>query len=149
MKAFSRDGIPALIIENAVPELERIANDILGQMSGGKNYLKFETQKELKSRSGMAETLDIIVGDWAGERIYETYSGGEQLRIDFAIRFALAELFGSQSDEFLPMVIDAVKQVANRFGVVLVISHVKAVQEAFEQKIFFKPEDESVEVLVA
>ncbi|SFM21929.1 sbcc family protein [Pelosinus propionicus] len=166
VKAFSRDGIPALIIENAVPELERIANDILGQMSGGKNYLKFETQKELKSRSGMAETLDIIVGDWAGERIYETYSGGEQLRIDFAIRFALAELlarragskvdwltidegFGSQSDEFLPMVIDAVKQVASRFGVVLVISHVKTVQEAFEQKIFFKPEDESVEVLVA
>ena len=69
VKAFGRDGIPALIIENAVPELERIANDILGQMTGGKNYLKFETQKELKSRSGMAETLDIIDGDWAGERI--------------------------------------------------------------------------------
>jgi hypothetical protein len=50
----SKDGDKsrvALIIENAVPELERIANDILGQMSGGKNYLKFETQKELKSRS--------------------------------------------------------------------------------------------------
>jgi ABC-type hemin transport system ATPase subunit len=40
----------------------------------------------------MTETLNIIVGDWAGERIYETYSGGEQLRIDFAIRFALVEL---------------------------------------------------------
>jgi exonuclease SbcC len=166
VKAFGKDGIPALIIENAVPELERIANDILSQMSGGKNYLRFETQKELKSRSGMAETLDIIVGDWAGERIYETYSGGEQLRIDFAIRFALAELlarragakvdwltidegFGSQSDEFLPMVIDAVKAVASRFGIVLVISHVKAVQEAFEQKIFFRPTDENVDVLVA
>lgn len=168
VKAFGRDGIQALILENAVPELERIANDILGQMSGGKNYLRFETQKELKSRSGMAETLDIIVGDWAGERIYETYSGGEQLRIDFAIRFALAELlarragakvdwltidegFGSQSDEFLPSVIEAVKSVSNRFGVVLVISHVKAVQEAFEQKIYFKPQnqDEAVEVLVA
>lgn len=159
VKAFGRDGIPALIIENAVPELERIANDILGQMSGGRNYLRFETQKELKSRSGMAETLDIIVGDWAGERIYETYSGGEQLRIDFAIRFALAELlarragakvdwltidegFGSQSEEFLPMVIDAVKSVAHRFGMVLVISHVKAVQEAFDQRIEFMPSTE-------
>lgn len=169
VKAFGRDGIPALIIENAVPELERIANDILGQMSGGRNYLRFETQKELKSRGGMAETLDIIVGDWAGERIYETYSGGEQLRIDFAIRFALAELlarragakvdwltidegFGSQSDEFLPMVIDAVKAVASRFGLVLVISHVKAVQEAFEQKIEFHPaadEGAPIEVKVA
>jgi len=55
------------------------------------------------------------------------------------------EGFGSQSDEILPMVIDAVKQVASRFGVVLVIGRVKAAQEAFDQK----PEDESVEVLVA
>lgn len=169
VKAFGRDGIPALIIENAVPELERIANDILGQMTGGRNYLKFETQKELKSRSGMAETLDIVVGDWAGERIYETFSGGEQLRIDFAIRFALAELlarragakvdwltidegFGSQSEEYLPAVIDAVKSVANRFGLVLVVSHVKAVQEAFEQRIEFRPAAEaetSTEVKVA
>ena len=114
----------------------------------------------------MAETLDIIVGDWAGERIYETFSGGEQLRIDFAIRFALAELlarragsriswcvvdegFGSQSDEYLPLVIEGVKSVANRFDMVLVISHVKQVQEAFDQQIIFKPDGESVEVKVA
>jgi len=166
VKAFGRDGIPALIIENTVPELERIANEILGQMSGGKHNLRFETQRELKSKAGMAETLDIIVGDWAGERIYETFSGGEQLRIDFAIRFALAELlarragarvdwltidegFGSQSDEYLPLVIEAVKSVANRFGMVLVISHVKQVQEAFEQTIVFRPDGEQVEVKVA
>jgi len=163
VKAFGRDGIPALIIENAVPELERIANDILSQMTGGKNFLRFETQRELKSRSGMAETLDIIVGDWAGERIYETFSGGEQLRIDFAIRFALAELlahragskvewltidegWGSQSEEFLPLVIDAVKSIASRFGVVIVISHVRAVQEAFENQIYFRPADEAADV---
>lgn len=166
VKAFGRDGIPALIIENAVPELERIANEILGQMSGGKHNLRFETQRELKSKAGMAETLDIIVGDWAGERIYETFSGGEQLRIDFAIRFALAEMlarragsridflcidegFGSQSDEFLPLVLDAVKAVSNRFGMVLVISHVRQVQEAFEQQIVFRPDGEAVEVKVA
>ncbi len=166
VKAFGRDGIPALIIENAVPELERIANDILGQMSGGRNFLRFDTQKELKSRDGMAETLEIIVGDWAGERKYETFSGGEQLRIDFAIRFALAELltrragnkidwlvidegFGSQSEEYLPLVIDAVKEVTNRFGMVIVISHVRAVQEAFEQKIMFRPVDGAVEVAAA
>lgn len=166
VKAFGRDGIPALIIENAVPELERIANDILGQMSAGKHSLRFETQRELKSRSGMAETLDIIVGDWAGERIYETFSGGEQLRIDFAIRFALAELlarragskiewltidegWGSQSDEYLPLVIDAVKNIAGRFGMVLVISHIKQVQEAFEQQITFRPNGEAVDLRVA
>jgi len=166
VKAFGRDGIPALIIENTVPELERIANEILGQMSGGKHNLRFETQRELKSKAGMAETLDIIVGDWAGERIYETFSGGEQLRIDFAIRFALAELlarragsridflcidegFGSQSEDFLPLVIESVKSIAARFGMVLVISHIKQVQEAFEQQISFRPNGEAIEVKVA
>ncbi|MFC6546729.1 AAA family ATPase [Cohnella cellulosilytica] len=97
IKAFGRDGIPALIIENAVPQLERIANEILGQMSKGKHYVRFETQKELKTRAGLSETLDIMVGDWTAERPYETFSGGEQLRIDYAIRFALAELLAQRA----------------------------------------------------
>jgi exonuclease SbcC len=62
------------------------------------------------------------------------------------------EGFGSQSEEFLPMVIDAVKAVASRFGLVLVISHVKAVQDAFEQRIERQPavdEGAATEVNVA
>ena len=154
VRAFGKDGISALIIENAVPELERIANDILSQMSGGKNYLRFETQRELKSGKGMAETLDIIVGDWAGERIYETFSGGEQLRIDFAIRFALAELLarragskvdwvvvdegiGSQDAHHRELVLQAIKGISDRFSMVLVITHIEEAQKFFEQTIHF------------
>ncbi|TWH48515.1 AAA family ATPase [Sporomusa sp. KB1] len=163
VKAFGKDGIPALIIENAVPELERIANDILGQMSGGKNYLRFETQRELKSGKGMTETLDIIVGDWAGERIYETFSGGEQLRIDFAIRFALAELLarragskidwivvdegiGSQDAHHRELVLQAIKGVSDRFSMILVITHIEEAQKFFEQTIHFdvSGEDERI-----
>ncbi|HWQ74510.1 MAG TPA: SMC family ATPase [Syntrophomonas sp.] len=163
VKAFGKNGVPALIIENAIPELERISNDILSQMSNGAHSLRFETQRDLKSKDGVAETLDIIVSDWAGSRPYETFSGGEQLRIDLAIRFALAELlanragskiefcildeiFGSQDAEHRDMVIDAIKAVSNRFKMILVISHIAEVQGAFDQQIRIG-EDGKVEVL--
>ncbi|MGP0583670.1 hypothetical protein [Paenibacillus timonensis] len=166
IKAFGRDGIPALIIENAVPQLERIANEILGQMSKGKHYVRFETQRELKSRDGVAETLDIMIGDWTAERPYETFSGGEQLRIDYAIRFALAELLaqragskvewltideglGSQDAEHRALVLEAIKSVAGRFRRVLVITHIEDAQAAFDQVIRFDNSDGGVEVFVA
>jgi exonuclease SbcC len=166
IKAFGKNGIPALIIENAVPQLERIANEILGMMSKGKHYVRFETQRELKSRAGISETLDILVGDWTAERPYETFSGGEQLRIDYAIRFALAELLaqragskvewltideglGSQDAEHRSLVLESIKSVASRFKRVLVITHIEDAQAAFDQIIRFDNADGGVEVLVA
>ncbi|WP_240421621.1 AAA family ATPase [Paenibacillus periandrae] len=166
IKAFGRDGIPALIIENAVPQLERIANEILGQMSKGKHYVRFETQRELKSKAGLTETLDIMIGDWSAERPYETFSGGEQLRIDYAIRFALAELLaqragskvewltideglGSQDAEHRALVLESIKEVAGRFKKVLVITHIEDAQTAFDQVIRFDNADGGVEVHVA
>jgi exonuclease SbcC len=166
IKAFGRDGIPALIIENAVPQLERIANEILGQMSKGKHYVRFETQRELKSRAGVTETLDILIGDWTSERPYETFSGGEQLRIDYAIRFALAELLaqragnkvewltideglGSQDAEHRALVLESIKSVATRFKRVLVITHIEDAQAAFDQVIRFDNSDGGVAVHVA
>lgn len=166
IKAFGRDGIPALIIENAVPQLERIANEILSQMSKGKHYVRFETQRELKSRAGVTETLDILIGDWTSERPYETFSGGEQLRIDYAIRFALAELLamragskvewltideglGSQDAEHRALVLESIKSVASRFKKVLVITHIEDAQAAFDQIIRFDNSDGGVTVNVA
>jgi exonuclease SbcC len=157
-RAFSRKGIPALIIENAVPELERISNEILGQMSGGEHSLRFETQRELKSRDGMAETLDIIVSDWQGERPYETFSGGEGSRIDMAIRIAISELlanragsriewltmdetFSNQDTEHKELVMDAIKQVSGRFQKVLVITHDESLVGAFPQVINLSRDD--------
>ena len=166
VKAFGKNGIPALIIENAVPELERISNDVLGQMSNGKHNLSFETQRDLKSKTGVAETLDIIVSDWQGARPYETFSGGEQLRIDLAIRIGLAELLanrsgnkiewlvvdeglGSQDDEHRDTVLQAIQSVSNRFKLTLVITHIKEAQGIFPQMIELSRSDSGVVVNVA
>lgn len=159
VRAFSRDGVPAMIIENAVPELESITNEILGQMTRGRNSLFFNTQREKKDGKGIIETLDIMITDWncPQGRAYETFSGGEQLRIDFALRFALSELLarragsrvewltideglGSQDGEHRTLVLEAIKNVASRFKKVLVITHIEEAQAVFEQQIVFEPE---------
>lgn len=133
-------------------------------MSKDAHSLRFETQRDLKSKDGVAETLDIIVNDWAGSRPYETFSGGEQLRIDLAIRFALAELlanragskvefivadeiFGSQDTEHRGLVIEAIKAVSDRFKKVLVITHIEQAQGMFEQQIIIG-EGGQVEVML-
>jgi exonuclease SbcC len=163
VRAFGRNGIPAFIIENAIPELERIANEILGQMSNGRHMLRFETQRDLKSKSGVAETLDIIVSDWQGARPYETFSGGETLRIDLAIRIGLAELLavrsgnkiewlvvdegiGSQDDEHRETVLRAIQNVAPRFRRTMVITHIKEAQGIFPQVIDLSRNEDKLEV---
>ncbi len=162
-KAFSKNGIPVLILENILPELERIANDILGQMSNGAHALQFITQRDAKSKDSMIETLDIMVTDWAGTRPFESFSGGEQTRISLAIRFALSELLASragskiefvvldevlsdQSPEFRDLAIEGIKNLAGRFKKILLISHIPQVQEAFDQRIILS-EGGKVEVV--
>lgn len=155
VRAFGRDGIPTLVIENTIPQLERIANDILSEMSGGEHTLRLETQKEKKNGDGLIETLDILVADWRGERKYETYSGGQQLRIDLALCIALAELLamragskiewltideglGSQDAEHLDLVLQSIQRIASRFKKVIVITHIETAKAVFGQSIIFK-----------
>ena len=153
IKAYGKSGIPALIIENSIPDLELISNDILSQMTNGQNSLRFDPLRDKKDGKGQIETLDIWVNDDSGyERIYETYSGGEALRIDLAIRLGLAELlanragskvefvvgdelFGSQDKGHTELVIQALKAIAPRFKKVLIITHIETAQAMFDQQI--------------
>lgn len=151
-RAFDKSGgIPALIIENAVPELEDNANEVLARMTAGAMNVRFETQKELK-KGALAETLDIIVSDPYGERPYETFSGGEKFRIDFAIRIALSKLLarkagaslrllvldegiGSQDADGRERLLEAVRAIEPDFAKILVISHIESIKDAFPTRI--------------
>ena len=78
-RAFGKDGVPALLIEQALPEIEMKANEILGRLSDDAMHLHFETQTKYKDdkRKDLRETLEIQVSDGAGLRDYEMFSGGE------------------------------------------------------------------------
>lgn len=150
-RAFGRNGIQALIIENALPEIENEANLLLSRMSNGQFNIRLVTQREKKS-GGAAETLEIKIDDGGAERPYELYSGGEAFRINFALRIALSKLlarragarletlvidegFGSQDQEGRQRLIEAIQAVQEDFARVLVITHIDELKEAFPTRI--------------
>lgn len=151
-KACGRDGVQALLIEQALPEIEERANELLHRLTGGEMRVSFDTQKQLKSRDALAETLDIRIVDGAGERPYDNYSGGEQFRVNFAIRLALSQLlakragarlqtlvidegFGSQDPSGRQRLIEAINTIQDDFARILVITHIDELRDAFPARI--------------
>ncbi len=153
-RAFGKDGVPALLIEQALPEIEGQANQVLERLSGGTMSVRFATQKDFKdkSREDKKETLDILISDGAGTRDYEMFSGGEAFRVNFAIRLALSRVlaqragarlqtlvidegFGSQDAQGRQRLIEAINLVHKDFAKILVITHLEELKEAFPSRI--------------
>ncbi|MEW6241027.1 MAG: SMC family ATPase [Chloroflexota bacterium] len=153
-RAFGKDGVPALLIEQALPQIESRANDLLDRLSDGQMSIRFVTQAEYKDkkREDLKETLDIQISDGAGTRDYEMYSGGEAFRVNFAIRLALSEVlaqrkgarlqtlvidegFGSQDAQGRQRLIEAINTVRGDFAKILVITHLDELKDAFPTRI--------------
>lgn len=153
-RAFGKDGVPALLIEQALPQIESRTNDLLERLSDGQMSVRFVTQAEYKDkkRDDLRETLDIQISDSAGVRNYEMYSGGEAFRVNFAIRLALSEVlsqrkgarlqtlvidegFGSQDARGRQRLIEAINLVKDDFAKILVITHLDELKDAFPTRI--------------
>ena len=103
-QATGKDGIQALLIEDAIPEIEQETNDILGKLTDNQTSLFIESLRDLK-KGGTKETLDIKISDAAGIRPYELFSGGEAFRIDFALRIAISKLLARRAGTSLQTLI--------------------------------------------
>lgn len=149
--AFGKNGIQALIIENALPEIEEEANSLLAKLTDNGTQITIESLRDLKSGK-IKETLDIKISDEMGVRDYEMYSGGEAFRIDFSIRIALSKLlarragtrlrtlvidegFGTQDEEGLDNIVQAIQSISDDFDKILVITHLESIKEAFPVRI--------------
>ena len=150
--AFGKGGIQALLIEQALPELENQANDLLGRLTEHRMNIKLESQRERRGGGEPRETLDIKISDELGTRSYETYSGGEAFRVNFALRIALSRLlahrsgaplptlfidegFGTQDAAGLERLVGAIKAIQNDFQKIVVITHIEELKEAFPVRI--------------
>jgi exonuclease SbcC len=149
--AFGVRGVPAMIIEAAVPEIEDEANRLLTQMTSGRMHVRFDTQRETKAGE-VREALEIKIADELGTRPYENYSGGEQFRVNFAIRIALSKLlarragaqlqtlvidegFGTQDAQGRQRLVEAINAIQDDFARVLVITHIDELKDAFPVRI--------------
>lgn len=156
--AWGKGGIQAVIIENALPEIEEEINKILNVLCNGKIGVYFRTQKETKTKSkktknpASIETLDIIINDENGSRKYETYSGGEKFRVDFACHVGLAKFLakragatidffivdeglGSQDDSARQQFVTSVYGLTKVFKKIMCITHIEEMKEAFKTKV--------------
>jgi exonuclease SbcC len=149
--AFGKEGIQALIIENAIPEIQEYANEILRRLTRNNMQISLESQRE-KQSGGFKETLDIKISDDRGTREYSLFSGGEAFRADFALRIALSKLlarragtqlrtlivdegFGTQDADGLQQMIECIQAISDDFDKVLVVTHLEAIKNAFPVRI--------------
>ncbi len=150
-QAFGKKGVQALLIETAIPEIEREANTLLSGMTDNQMHVRFETQGETK-KGDVTETLDIKISDALGTRDYDAYSGGESFRVDFAIRVALAKLlarragarletliidegFGSQDTRGRERLVEAITSIQRDFKQILVVTHIQELKDMFPVQI--------------
>jgi exonuclease SbcC len=153
-RAFGKDGVQALLIEQALPQIEAEANELLDRLSDGNMSVRFITQAAYKDkrREDLRETLDIQISDSAGTRDYEMFSGGESFRVNFAIRLALSEVlaqragarlqtlvidegFGSQDTLGRQRLVEAINLIRKDFAKILVITHIDELKEVFPTRI--------------
>ena len=88
-KALGREGVQALEIDAAGPEVAGLTNELLAACYGTRFSLTLETLAQ-KRDGGMKEVFDIRVFDGGSERAVEALSGGEKVVIGEALGLALA-----------------------------------------------------------
>lgn len=157
---FSPSGVPAMMVAEAIPEIERVANDLLARLTQGRHRIEIRTQTATKSGT-TRDTLDLVVFADGHERAYAACSGGERRRIDTATRIALARLLARRTgmdagvlllDEALDLfdeesgriVVDALADLmdAGLFTQVLVVTHQDGIEALCPQHLTVTPSEQ-------
>jgi exonuclease SbcC len=163
--AFGKKGVPAMIIEAAIPEIEDEANALLSRMTAGRMRVRFDTQKETQ-KGDTVETLDVQIADDLGTRPYENFSGGEQFRANFAVRIALSKLlarragaqlqtlvvdegFGALDASGREQLVEAINTVQTDFERILVITHLDELKDAFPTRIDVTKTDSGSQIVIS
>ena len=150
-------GIQDWLLRRYLSALEADANEILELICDGALSVR------LLPESG--EKLVVRISDELGERDYSTYSGGEEFRIDFAMRLALSRLlanrsgfplrtliidegFGSQDETGLEKLVETLYDVQSQFDRIIVITHLPALRDKFPAKIVVKKNESGSAVSV-
>lgn len=145
-EAFGSKGIRSVVIDYMIPHLEEKVNHVLSRLS--EFTVRFDTQAS-KTDGGVKEGLYIFIQNDVGEELpWESYSGGEKLRISFAITEGIASLLNnsigfrimdeaihSMNPEMTADFVSVVDRLLQDYHQVIVISHLDEVKEVLEKKI--------------
>ncbi len=132
-EAFSTNGVPAMIIEAAVAEIEAEANRLLSKITDAGLQVSFQAPGQTKAEKPI-KGLQVETSDEVTPRPYEDYSNREQFQVVFATRIALSKvLLRRRGAEPQMLVIDEGAEVLN-FGQGHWLGEaIKAVEDDFPQ----------------
>lgn len=144
-EAFSQKGIPALVVDMMVPQLEERINAILGQLSDFR--MRIDTQRKSANGEGIVEGLYLTIFNESGEEFdFSSYSGGQKLKITVAISEALASLqkcgfrimdetFTALDEESTDEFVEVMEKLQAQFKQILCITHLRNVKDLFDKKV--------------
>jgi DNA repair exonuclease SbcCD ATPase subunit len=128
-KHFSKTGIQASILDTVVSEIETLSNTFLRRLSHKPFSIRFITQKQ-DTKGQMKETLDVEVMSPGSIKYIEDLSGGEQFRVAFSVRLALAAVQARrQGGELTLLLLDEVSSSLDKVGIETFVSIVKELQK--------------------
>lgn len=142
--------IPAVLLNDIIPQIETYANLILKDIFPGHQFI-IRTHRETK-KDTLVKTIDILCAYKNGLRRFESLSGSERFRYSLAFRLALGwvnselyniplnffiidEGFGSLDDVGTTVVKELLRSVADKFKLFLVITHVEELKDTFDTQI--------------
>lgn len=151
VRAMRPTGIPQVAMQRVTDTISRVANRELSEM--GDLQTRFVAAAE--DSKNMTISARNIGGPW---RSYETFSGGERMRVDVALRIAMCEVLGIRCgllviDEGMGTLDD--QGIGQFSGVlhrlvrddvvqqVLMVTHVAKAAEVFPAKIEVSKDEES------
>jgi len=144
-EAFSKDGIPFRMLKKIVPLVAAKSTELLHKL----------TEAQLGIEINMDEDKIYVKVLEAGKSNHVgRYSGGEKMRINFALRLAISEIltkmggknakieslmidegFGALDDDGRQAIINIFNLLGGSFKKIIAITHIKEVQEMFPVQV--------------
>ena len=155
--AFSKKGIPSLIIDDSLPMLQEESNRLLDKFGG-------ELKVEFKKKDDKADSLELHVEDSFGKREVSMFSGGEVVRISLATRVALSKLLMNRAqskiellvidepafldDAGINQLVECLSSLSDEFKQIMVVSHLKELTEVFPTTIYVEKKEQGSSVRI-
>lgn len=160
--ACSPRGIPSMLLDSILGEIEDKQNEILAQLPGTEGMqVEFRQSRANKKGTGSRDTLDIIVHTATGqERRFESFSAGEKVKLTISNLFAMIGVFnqrhpgmietlfldeplGVLDSESVPAFVDVLRVImsAGIVSSIFVIAHDDRVIEALPQRLIVSRTD--------
>ena len=131
-RAFGRDGIQSIIMENVAEDLKTHANNFLKDVCSEPMSIDFTTQRQTTTGS-WKEDFEIVISTNGMFVDFDDLSGGEQVRVSIALRLAISRLLMQRVGSNIKfLLLDEVDQALDTHGIDVLSDSIKALSEEFK-----------------